>query len=176
MKGRPRVRLRPDQLIMPGLCTTDTVALVYQRAVKSAEKESEKKRAERLFDLQLRGTKMPAYKSELTNGPQARVESTHLTPKLGQKAFWRVDFLFLDYPIIVEINGGIWMAGTKDEQGNIRRGGAHSHPIDIERNQRKMNDLMLRGYKVLQFTPKEVKQGEALAFTMRVLETIGWTR
>lgn len=78
----------------------------------------------------------------------------------------RADFCFPDYWLLVEIDGGIWMAG----------GGAHSHPIDIERNMRKRNDAHLWGYGVLCFTPGEVTNGTAIAFTQKVLFARGWRK
>jgi very-short-patch-repair endonuclease len=75
---------------------------------------------------------------------------------------WRFDFCFVAEKLLVEIDGGIWMAG----------GGAHSKPGDIERNMRKRNDAALLGYTALAFTPRDVKAGTAIAFTQRVLHRI----
>ena len=86
------------------------------------------------------------------------------TPKTHKQAYWVFDFLFRDFKIIVEIDGGIWMRG----------GGAHSHPVDITRNMTKGNDAALQGYSVLRFTPDEVKSGHAIAFTQRLLAAKGW--
>jgi very-short-patch-repair endonuclease len=77
---------------------------------------------------------------------------------------WRCDFVFQDYMVMVEIDGGIFIRG------------AHGHPTDILRNMRKQNDAMLLGYTVLRFTPAEARNGTAWAFTQRVLEAKGWRK
>lgn len=87
-----------------------------------------------------------------------------LTPKTRKQARWAFDFGFPDQKVLVEVQGGVWMKG----------GGAHSHPVDITRNMTKQNDAVQLGYAVLQFTPAEIKNGHAIAFTQRVLHTRGW--
>lgn len=86
------------------------------------------------------------------------------TPKTRKQARWAFDFAFVPHKLLIEVNGGIWLAG----------GGAHSHPVDITRNMEKQNDAALLGFLVLQFTPREIKTGHAIAFTQRVLATRGW--
>lgn len=81
---------------------------------------------------------------------------------LGRKH--RLDFAWPAYKIAVEIDGGIWRPG----------GGAHSHPIDIERNMTKGNDAVKLKWGVLHFTPAEVQSAEAVTFTLRVLIGAGW--
>lgn len=75
---------------------------------------------------------------------------------------WAADFVFKDFKLICEIDGGIWIKG------------AHAHPLDITRNMTKGNDAALLGFMVLHFTPTEVKSGHAVAFTEKVLKTRGW--
>lgn len=75
---------------------------------------------------------------------------------------WRCDFVFQDFKTMVEIDGGIWIKG------------AHGHPQDIIRNMTKGNDAILLGFMVLHFTPAEVQNGHALAFTEKVLKAKGW--
>lgn len=84
-------------------------------------------------------------------------------PKVRESK-WRCDFVFLDFKIMCEIDGGIWIKG------------AHSHPQDIIRNMTKGNDAILLGYHVLHFTPSEVKSGHAVAFTEKVLIAKGWKK
>lgn len=89
------------------------------------------------------------------------------TPRADGKPIpsaWRFDFAWPSYKLIVEIDGGIWMVG----------GGAHSHPMDIERNMTKRNDASFEGYFVLSFTPNQVKKGTAIATTMKFLQARGW--
>lgn len=77
---------------------------------------------------------------------------------------WRCDFVFPEYFVMVEIDGGIWIKG------------AHGHPIDIIRNMAKQNDAMLLGFTVLRFTPAEARNGRAVTFTQTVLKGKGWSQ
>ena len=78
------------------------------------------------------------------------------------KRMWVFDRIFPDFKLIIEIDGGIWIAG------------AHGHPVDITRNMTKQNDAALLGFQLLRFTPREAKNGHAITFTQRVLHTKGW--
>ena len=79
---------------------------------------------------------------------------------------WVFDWACLEFKLIVEIDGGIWMPG----------GGAHSHPVDVTRNMLKRNDAALAGFYLLAFTPRQVKSGEAINDTERFLASRGWER
>jgi very-short-patch-repair endonuclease len=81
-----------------------------------------------------------------------------------KRRVWIADFAFLEWRLMVEIDGGIWMP----------KGGAHSHPIDITRNMTKQNDAALLGFFTLRYTPAEVKSGQAIGFTQKVLHARGW--
>jgi len=70
---------------------------------------------------------------------------------------WRIDFAFIEQKLAVEINGGIWIAGKSG------RGGAHSLPSNIIRDMEKSNELSILGWHLLQFTPKQVRNGEAIS-------------
>jgi hypothetical protein len=79
--------------------------------------------------------------------------------KKGQRTGWIFDFSIVGAHLLVEIDGGIWRAG----------GGAHSHPLDLTRNMHKRNDAALAGYRVVAFTPEEVKSGTAIAFVRKMV-------
>ena len=70
---------------------------------------------------------------------------------------WRWDFCWPERRLAVEIQGGIWTRG------------AHGHPSDILRNMEKHNDAVLLGWRWLQFSPEQVKAGDAVLFTIKVL-------
>jgi hypothetical protein len=110
--------------------------------------------AEREFAFQCRAYRLPAPLE------QHWIEQSAHPRNLRRR--WRFDFCFLPVKLLVEIDGGIWMAG----------GGAHSNPRDIERNMRKRNDAALAGFHVLAFTPRDVTSGRAIAFTQRVLHRL----
>jgi len=78
---------------------------------------------------------------------------------------FKSDFAWPDYRLLVEIEGGIWKPG----------GGAHSHPIDIERDcERRQYAIILR-WHMLPITGKQVRNSHGIALLMVVLERLGWT-
>jgi len=108
-------------------------------------------RAEQTFLFQCRAMKLP------------KVEPQFLfAQKWGRK--FRADFCFVDFRLIVEIQGGIWRAG----------GGAHSHPIDLERDIERCQYMALLDYVYLPFTPQDVKSKHAVEWTQKVLHRLGW--
>jgi very-short-patch-repair endonuclease len=66
------------------------------------------------------------------------------------KRKYRLDLAFPSQRVGIEIEGGIWAKG------------AHSRPIGIERDMEKGNLLVLSGWRVLRYTPNQVKNGEAI--------------
>jgi hypothetical protein len=125
---------------------------IVDKPKKGRPKQDES--ANRAFMIQCLGLKMPPMLAQwrFTNSKHPNAASHK----------WRCDFVFLEYFVMVEIDGGIWIKG------------AHGHPTDIIRNMRKQNDAMLLGYTVLRFTPAEVKSGHAVTFTQQVLKGKGW--
>lgn len=96
---------------------------------------------------------------------QYRLIRTKQVPRKDGKDIpsrWFFDFAWPQYGVIVEIDGGIWV------------GGAHAHPLDLTRNMEKRNDAAINGFLLLSFTPDQVKKGEAIQFTIRVLATRGF--
>lgn len=79
----------------------------------------------------------------------------------GEGRQFRFDFALVHLGLGIEINGGIW---TK---------GAHGHPSDILRNMEKTNLAAALGWRVLAFSPEQVKNGLALAFTLATVERLG---
>lgn len=63
---------------------------------------------------------------------------------------YRLDLAFPKERVGIEIEGAVWAAG------------AHSRPIGILRDMAKGNLLVLSGWRVLRYTPREVHSGEAL--------------
>jgi hypothetical protein len=75
---------------------------------------------------------------------------------------FRADFAFVDFQLLVEIQGGIWTRG------------AHGHPIGIEQDIERSQYACLGGWLRLLTTPDEVHSGHAIAITQRVLARRGW--
>jgi len=59
---------------------------------------------------------------------------------------WRFDYAWPDHKLALEVEGGIWRKG----------GGAHSHPLNIERDIEKYNDAALRGWRILRVAPEKL--------------------
>jgi very-short-patch-repair endonuclease len=75
-----------------------------------------------------------------------------------RRRVWIADFAFLELGVMVEIDGGLHVPGM-----------GHSRATGIERSMRKQNDAALLGFVTLRFTPAQVKSGEAIGFTEKVL-------
>lgn len=74
---------------------------------------------------------------------------------------WRVDYAWPDRKLAVEIEGGAWTGG-RHTRGEGFLG-------DIE----KYNALAYMGWRLLRFTPPQIKSGEFLEILRRCLETEG---
>lgn len=70
--------------------------------------------------------------------------------RFDAKRRYRLDLAFPKQRIGIEIEGAIWNAG------------AHSRPLGILRDMEKANLLVLLGWRVLRYTPVQVKCGQAL--------------
>lgn len=70
---------------------------------------------------------------------------------------FRFDFCFKDEGLLVEIDGGEFIQG------------AHNRGVRMAKDYEKRNLAVLLGWRVLQFTGKQVKTGEAAGMTKRVL-------
>ena len=66
----------------------------------------------------------------------------------GRRFRW--DFADVDRRLLVEVQGGTWVKG------------AHSTGQGIARDTEKLNIATIHGWKVMQFTPEQVRDGRAL--------------
>ncbi len=62
---------------------------------------------------------------------------------------WRFDFAWPDHMLAAEFDGGVWISGR------------HTRGKGYEADCDKLNTAVLHGWRVLRFTPKHVKSGEA---------------
>lgn len=65
---------------------------------------------------------------------------------------WRFDFAWPDVKLAVEIQGGIWLGGR----------GGHTSARGIERDNEKLLEAIMLGWRVLYATPSMVKSGALL--------------
>lgn len=63
---------------------------------------------------------------------------------------WRFDFAWPDHLVAVEIDGGLWTYGR------------HNRPAGAIRDMEKLNAAARLGWRVLRFTPDQVKTGVAI--------------
>lgn len=109
----------------------------------------------------------PDYEEELAFSMRAqrlpRFERQYYFAKeLGRR--FAADFAWPKYKLLVEVQGGIWRPG----------GGAHSHPLDIERDVERQQYVAILRWTVLPVLPKEVRNGHAVELILMVLEKLGW--
>lgn len=69
---------------------------------------------------------------------------------------WRFDFAWPPQRIAVEIDGGTW----KRTRGG--RSAGHAHPQRMEDDNEKRNAARLQGWRVFQFTTRQVQYGQAI--------------
>ncbi len=117
----------------------------YQENLKKLHKESKRSRWEKTFEFQLKYHEIPPHISQF---------------KFHETRKWAVDFAWPNHRIIVEIEGGIWIKG----------GAGHSHPISIERDIEKYNQVSLYGYRLFRFTDKEIRSGAAINLLKEVFK------
>lgn len=70
---------------------------------------------------------------------------------------WRFDFAWPDCRVAVEVNGGEWSAGRHNRAGGMA--------ADYE----KLNAAVIAGWRVLQFTGGQVRDGVAVETIRRAL-------
>ena len=76
--------------------------------------------------------------------PQPEVEY-----RFDDKRRWRIDYCWPEYKLAVECEGGQWVRGR------------HNRPVGFGKDMEKYNALALKGFYLLRFTPKEIKDGYA---------------
>ena len=81
---------------------------------------------------------------------------------------WRFDFAWLDAQIAVEVEGLV----VRRIGGQIVTTGRHANPEGFREDCRKYATAALLGWTVLRFEQTMVTNGEAIAFTQRVLHRI----
>lgn len=72
--------------------------------------------------------------------------------KFHPKRKWRADFLITGTKILVEVEGGIWIAG----------GGRHTRGKGCLGDMEKYNEAAMMGFTVLRFSTEQVKAGVAI--------------
>lgn len=81
-----------------------------------------------------------------------RIPTPRTEYRFHETRMWRADLCWPnDWPrLIVEIEGGAWIQGR------------HTRGAGFVGDMEKYNEAAIMGYRLLRFTPKQVKTGEAL--------------
>ena len=74
---------------------------------------------------------------------------------------WRFDFAWPLYKVAVEVDGGIYCRGR------------HVRGAGFERDAEKGNEAVLAGWRVLHFTPRQVKSGTAVQTIEALMKRTG---
>lgn len=85
-----------------------------------------------------------------------------LEPPLREHQFhplrrWRFDYALVDVHIAVELDGGVWVSGR------------HNRGSGYVKDMEKFNEAAILGWKILRFTPADVKQGKPYEIITRAI-------
>ena len=122
-----------------------------QKQLKSARRpQAPKKRrdvslGERLLSKQLDALKIE-YTTEFRFHPERK---------------WRADFRIDGYPILIEVEGGIWSQGR------------HTRGKGFEEDCEKYNQAAILGYHVLKGSTQQVKSGKLIADIEQMIKALG---
>jgi very-short-patch-repair endonuclease len=70
---------------------------------------------------------------------------------------WRFDYVFLDYRVAIEREGGVWT------------GGRHTRGAGFMKDMEKYNTATSMGWKILRFTPSDIHKLEAIELIKQTL-------
>ena len=93
------------------------------------------------------------------------IKSVGLPPPIREYKFspdrkFKFDFAWPDVFWAVEVQGGLWIKG----------GGGHNHPKSIQDDYEKYNLAHELGWRVLQYSDKMIKSGEAILQLERIFK------
>ena len=71
--------------------------------------------------------------------------------RFDEKRRFRFDYAWPTVKLGLEVEGGVWRG-----YGKAGAGGAHSHPVNIERDIEKYNLAALAGWRVLRYAPEDL--------------------
>lgn len=134
---------------LPASATTDSLQISPMLVARPPDKApsqmpAAKSAAEELFQFQLRAHRL-TFDRELPFHPQRK---------------WRFDFAHVPARLAVEINGGAYS------------GGRHHTPAGSEKDWEKLNAAQLLGWKVLQYSPRQIKSGSAILEVLAALKAV----
>lgn len=134
----------------------------FQIIYGTAKKKSDRERWTEHFQLQLKSHGFILHPvnsyDELLDGDTLTWRDVYPEFRFHPLRRWLMDFAIPVKKIHIEIEGGIWMGGR----------GAHSRPMNIQRDIEKQNAAVLLGWRPLRFSPTEIKSGESIRATIEL--------
>jgi very-short-patch-repair endonuclease len=127
------------------------------RDVAREVKNAHTKRHEDLFSFQLKAHKLPTF-----------IREHRFALSIGRQ--WRFDFANPEFMIAVEVEGLI----VKRVGGRFVSTGAHADINGFKSDCCKYAEAAILGWTVLRFEQSQVKTGEAVNFTKRLLHAKGY--
>lgn len=121
-----------------------------QKQMFPGGKKPKVNRGEEAFALQCRQFQLPPFR-----------EQYYFAKSIGRK--YTADFAFLEFDLLIEIQGGIWTRG------------AHGHPTGLKSDIEKQQHVAFLNFVMLPFTPDQILESRfAIEWTIRVLKQLGW--
>lgn len=142
MKKKPR---RTDKTRSYDPLTDQHFAVVEAKDLPKLRKASDRKKHELALLGQIKQYGLPLPAVEYRFHP---------------KRMWRFDFAWPEVWLAVEVEGGIWT------------GGRHTTGAGFQADTIKYNIAVEMGWRVFRYTPKQIKDGDAVAQLSRVLRNV----
>ncbi|WP_230425786.1 endonuclease domain-containing protein [Spartinivicinus ruber] len=86
---------------------------------------------------------------------------------------WRFDFVFPDYNLAVELEGGTYSHGRRTKTGHTLKS-RHLTPTGFYQDCEKYAEAAIQGWSVLRFDSRMVREGSAFDYTVRAIEAKGF--
>ena len=145
------------------------------KAAAKSEKISESLATARLLAFQIAGRRLPApqwkenggevrFASDRPDIPRERAKKTDRAPQ------WAFDFAWPDYKLALEVEGIVVMRDR--HTGRAVSTGGHTDPQGFEDDCEKYAWAAVLGWRLVRFTPKQVKSGFAIDMLVRLFAVV----
>jgi hypothetical protein len=146
-----------QQQLGDGLITCEAAKVLHAEQQRK-QRKAEKPKPSDDFDFQIRSRDLPRFERELMFAKEA----------FGRQ--WRFDFACRQYMLAVEIEGLV----VRQIQGEWVCTGRHANVKGFREDCVKYASAAALGWMLIRFEQSQVKSGEAIDWTMRVLAARGW--
>jgi very-short-patch-repair endonuclease len=151
-------------------------AAEYRLEMEKPKKVSESLATARLFAFHINSRRLPAPRWKENGGEVRFAMNEHGIPRQGARKKtdrapqWAFDFAWPDYRLAVEVEG-IIVYRDKASGQMVTRGG-HTTPDGFNDDCEKYAWAAVLGWRVLRFTPKQVKAGFAIDMLVRMFAVV----